>query len=120
MKLPWWLPFGPVPELQPDELKRWLDENRKLQIADARTGPEFSAGSLPGARHAPLVEMPASLEQLELKPEIPVVMLCLSGHRSRPGVRWLKAHGYEVYSLAGGLLAWKAAGYALAVPDDGS
>lgn len=118
MRLPWWLPIGKAPEISPEELKRWLDESHPLQIADARTGLEFSSGSLPGAQHAPLTGMPKSLAQLNLTPETPVVMLCLSGHRSRPGARWLNARGYRAYTLAGGLLAWKAAGYALTTPEE--
>ncbi len=42
-----------------------------------------------------------------------MVVLCLSGHRSLPGTRWLRARGYEAYSLQGGILAWKKAGYEL-------
>jgi rhodanese-related sulfurtransferase len=113
MRLPWWLPLGQAPEISPAELKRWLDEGRPLQIADARTGLEYSQGTIGKARHAPLTEMPRSLADLKLDPSTPVVMLCLSGHRSLPGTRWLRARGYEAYSLKGGIMAWKSAGYDL-------
>ena len=113
MIMPWWLPIGQVPEVSPGELRRWLEAGRPLQLADARTAMEFSEGSLPGARHAPLTGMPRSLDDLPLQKNIPVVMLCLSGHRSRPGTRWLRRRGYEAYSLQGGLMAWKAAGFDL-------
>jgi rhodanese-related sulfurtransferase len=116
MKLPWWLPVGKAAEITPEELKRWLDEGRPLQIADARTAPEFGMGTLPGARHAPLVGMPDSLAGLDLDRGRPVVMLCLSGHRSLPGTRWLRRRGYEAYSLKGGLLAWQRAGFGLEKP----
>lgn len=113
MRLPWWLPVGQAPEISPSQFKRWLDEGRPVQIADARTGLEYSQGTIPGARHAPLTDMPRSLAGLELDPSIPVVMLCLSGHRSLPGTRWLRARRYEAYSLKGGIMAWKSAGYPL-------
>ncbi len=113
MNLPWWLPIGRAPEITPAELKRWLDEGRPLQIADARTGLEYAQGTIAGARHAPLTEMPHSLADLQLDPHTPVVMLCLSGHRSLPGTRWLRRRGYEAYSLKGGLMAWKSAGFGL-------
>lgn len=109
MKLPWWLPFGGVPEVSPQELQRWLAEGRPLQLADARTALEYQQGTIAHARHAPVTDMPASIERLNLDPHTPVVMLCLSGHRSVPGTRWLRAHGYEAYSLQGGLMAWKKA-----------
>jgi rhodanese-related sulfurtransferase len=115
MKLPrfWRLPVGRAPEVSPQELKRWLDEGRPLQIVDARTGLEYQQGTIGHARHAPLTEMPHSISRLELDPTIPVVVLCLSGHRSLPGTRWLRAHGYEAYSLQGGVMAWKRAGFSV-------
>ncbi len=102
-----------MPEVSVQELKGWLDEGRPLQLVDARTRPEYESGSIGEARHAPLTEMPASLRQLEIDPGKPVVMLCLSGHRSRPGTRWLRAKGIQAYSLQGGISAWKRAGLPL-------
>ena len=60
--------------------------------------------------------MPGSLEGVRLDPARPVVVLCLSGHRSRPGTRWLRARGYQAYSLQGGVMAWKAAGFSTHKP----
>ena len=41
----------------------------------------------------------------------PIVVACLSGHRSVPMAQWLMGQGYaEVYNLKGGFLAWKGAG----------
>lgn len=112
----WFLPFGQVPEVTPAEFKRWLDEDRPLQIVDARSGLEFRQGTIGGASHAPVTEMPWSMKRQKLDPATPVVVLCLSGHRSLPGVRWLRARGYEAYSLQGGVLAWKKAGYGVETP----
>ena len=113
MKLPflWWLPFGKVPEISPETLHQWLENGRPLQIVDARTALEFEQGTIGDARHAPLTQMPGSMAQLNLNGDAPVVVLCLSGHRSRPGTRWLRARGVEAYSLQGGVLAWKKAGF---------
>jgi rhodanese-related sulfurtransferase len=115
MSLPrfWWLPIGRVPEISPAELQNWLSKGRPLQIADARTTLEYRQGTIAGARHAPVTEMPAAIERLDLDPTIPVVVLCLSGHRSLPGTRWLRGRGYQAFSLQGGTLAWKQAGYKL-------
>jgi rhodanese-related sulfurtransferase len=113
---PWWLPTGNAPRISAQDLKQWLDEGRSLQIIDARTGLEFRQGTIADARHAPLVEMPVSMHSLELHKDTPVVVLCLSGHRSLPGTRWLRVRGYEAYSLEGGLMAWKKAGYELNPP----
>lgn len=112
----WWLPVGRVPEIEAHQLKSRLEEKPTLQLIDARTGPEFYAGTIGQAQHAPLTGMPDSLAHLNLDPERPVVALCLSGHRSRPGVRWLRARGYEAYSLKGGITAWRKAGFSVHLP----
>lgn len=119
MRLPWlwWLPAGKVPEIKAEDLKRWLDEGRPLQLVDARTALEFRQGTIADARHAPLTEMPGSMQRLDFQTDVPVVVLCLSGHRSLPGTRWLRARGYEAYSLQGGILAWKKAGFELNPPE---
>ena len=119
MTLPsrWWLPFGRVPEVEPAQFKRWLDEGQPLQIVDARSALEYRQGTIGAAQHAPVTELPGCLQQLSLDPQVPVVVLCLSGHRSIPGTRWLRAQGVQAYSLKGGILAWKQAGFNLTVPD---
>lgn len=116
MKLPWWVPFGPAPQVSPEDLQRWLAEDPALQLVDARTSLEYQQGTLGAARHAPVTETPAALQRLGLDRTRPVVVLCLSGHRSLPGTRWLRSQGYQAYSLAGGLLAWQRSGLPLNPP----
>jgi rhodanese-related sulfurtransferase len=40
-----------------------------------------------------------------------VVAICLTAHRSIPAVRLLRARGFEAAQLAGGMLAWRVAGF---------
>ena len=101
----WWAWLGYVPEVPAEKLKRWLDEGCPVQLIDARTGFEYQSGTIPGARHAPVTEMPAAVERLGLEPGRPVVALCLTGHRSRPAVRLLRSRGVEAYSLKGGIMS---------------
>jgi rhodanese-related sulfurtransferase len=118
LRLPslWWLPLGKAPEVNPQILHSWLSEGKQVQVIDARTLLEFQQGTIADARHAPLTDMPGSMEKLPIDALRPVVVLCLTGHRSRPGTRWLRAKGIEAYSLAGGVIAWKKAGYELQPP----
>ena len=69
------------------------DEDRGIRLYGMPSGYEFMS----------------LLEALKLVPKRPVGMLCLSGNRSLPGTRWLRAHGFEAYSLRGGLTAWRSA-----------
>ena len=113
LKRLWWLPSGKAPEIEPHEFYSWLQSGNQVQVVDARTTLEYQQGTIRHAQHAPLTEMPASMERLTLDPDKPVVVLCLTGHRSLPGTRWLRARGYQAYSLRGGVTAWRRAGYRL-------
>lgn len=112
----WWLPFGKVPEISSADLHQWLQQGRPVQLIDARTDWEYQQGTIHQARFAPLTQMPGSVSVLPFEPDVPVVALCLTGHRSLPAVRWLRSRGYEAYSLEGGVTAWKSAGYPLQPP----
>ncbi len=110
MKLPWWLPLGHVPEIGAAELAELLRGRSAPQLLDIRTPSEFAAGRIGGARNVPLTTLPSRLAALGLDPARPVVAICLSAHRSAPAVRLLGERGYQASQLAGGMIAWRAAG----------
>jgi rhodanese-related sulfurtransferase len=110
MRLPWWLPFGAVPEIAPAALSGALAAARPPQLLDVRTPQEYAAGHVDGAVSAPITSLAERLTQLGLDPARPVVAICLTAHRSIPAVRLLRAQGFEASQLAGGMLAWRAAG----------
>jgi len=110
MKLPWWLPFGSVPEVTAATLAARLDEGEELQLVDVRSPGEFRGGHVAGAVNAPITELPQRLDALALDHARPVVAICLSAHRSVPAVRLLRQAGFDAVQLAGGMLAWRAAG----------
>lgn len=114
----WWLPFGRAPGISPDRLKQWLDEGKPVQLVDSRTDLEYRQGTIHSAEHAPVTSLPASIDRLALDPQIPVVLLCLSGHRSLPGTRLLRSRGIEAYSMKGGIAAWKLKGYPTSKPEN--
>jgi rhodanese-related sulfurtransferase len=110
MALPWWLPFGRVPELPPAALAAALAGPRPPQLLDVRTAAEHAAGHVAGAVGAPITSLAARLDALGLDRARPVVTICLTAHRSIPAVRLLRARGFDASQLAGGMLAWRAAG----------
>jgi rhodanese-related sulfurtransferase len=110
MALPWWWPFGRVPEISSVALAGALAGRDPPQLVDVRTAAEFAAGRIPGARSAPVHTLPGAIEGLGLDPARPVVAVCLSGHRSTPAVRLLRARGFEAAQLAGGMLSWRRDG----------
>ncbi len=109
MNVPWWFPFGQVPEVRPADLAREMDGESPPFLLDVRSSVEFAAGHLEGAVNVPVTSLQASLASLELDPGRRVVAICLSAHRSPPAVRLLRRSGLDARQLAGGMLAWWAA-----------
>lgn len=109
MHVPWWLPFGRVPEIQAASLAADLDREPRPQVLDVRTPAEFAAGHVRGALNVPVTSLPSRFESLGLDRSRPVVAICLTAHRSIPATRLLRQRGFEAVQLAGGMLAWRAA-----------
>lgn len=106
----WWLGFGVSP-LSPYSLKLALREGKAPTVIDVRTPAEFELFHIPGAVNVPY---PASLNELAMAapdPSAPVVVVCMTGHRSPPTVNQLQRGGYtDVRNLTWGMLAWKLFG----------
>ena len=110
MKLPWWLPFGRVPEISAAELNE-LMKSGGAQLIDVRTPAEFAAGHVAGARNVPISTFRHKLPTLALDPKQPIVAICATAHRSPPAVRLLRAAGYRnAVQLKNGMLSWYASG----------
>ena len=105
--MPWWWPFGNVPEIEPAELDREMRSRRPPQLLDVRSAPEHAAGHIGGVKLVPLPQLRQRLDALGLEKARPVVAVCQTGHRSRPAVRLLRAAGYDARQLAGGMNAWR-------------
>jgi rhodanese-related sulfurtransferase len=108
VKLPWWFPFGSVPEIQPAGLVDRLKGKTSPQVLDVRTRAEFGAGHVSGAVNVPITVLAARLDSLKLDVGRPVVAICLTAHRGVPAVRLLRRRGYDAVQLAGGMFAWRA------------
>jgi rhodanese-related sulfurtransferase len=81
------------------------------QLLDVRTKEEWEEGHLKEATLITVTE-PGFLEKAKaaLDPKKGVVVYCRSGKRSAMAVEQLRAAGFTVYDLAGGITAWEAAG----------
>ena len=97
-----------VRDLPPEEVAKGLAENRYL-LVDVREQKEIDAESYPDAVVVPLSAFDASLIPDPQGRE--VVFACRSGRRSVTASQAAQASGlpYDCH-LAGGILAWKAAG----------
>jgi hydroxyacylglutathione hydrolase len=81
-----------------------------VTVLDVRNDDEWRQGRVPGARHIPLGELSARVE--ELRDAGPLLVHCQGGTRSAIAASVLLAHGFDdVSNVAGGYAAWKGAGY---------
>lgn len=94
-------------ELPPEQLAEMLDAGN-VDLIDVRRPHEWEAGRIPGARHVEVNDLPAAAKELD--PERPVVLYCRSGSRSELAADGLRAGGFDVDALAGGISAWAKEG----------
>ena len=76
-----------------------------VTLLDVREDDEWAAGHAPGAKHIPLGELPARVDELGDLSE-PVYVICRSGGRSARATAWLNATGWDAINVAGGMGSW--------------
>jgi len=79
-----------------------------ITLLDVREDDEWQAGHAPDAIHVPMSALPARLPDVPVEQDLAVI--CRVGSRSARVTGWLRAQGYPAVNVAGGMLAWAAAG----------
>ena len=89
-------------------------------LLDVREDEEWAAGHIEGARHVPMFRVPQHVAYAEdLRPDVPIVVVCKMGGRSAQVTAWLTQQGYDALNLDGGMLAWASAGRPMISEDGG-
>lgn len=102
-----WYLMGVRP-MFPWKLRKNFDRiKEEAVLVDVRTDAEYNLFHINGAVHLPeILAFPDAAEKLD--PGKPVIVICMTGHRSPIAAYNLKKNGFkEVYSLTWGMLAWK-------------
>ncbi|HEX2051952.1 MAG TPA: rhodanese-like domain-containing protein [Actinomycetota bacterium] len=98
-----------LPQATVHEVRELL-ERRDVAVLDVRQPAEWADGHVPGATFVTGAELPARLDDVPNAPTVAVV--CGSGFRSTVAASLIRrAHGARVVNVAGGMSAWRAAGY---------
>jgi rhodanese-related sulfurtransferase len=87
-----------------------------VQVIDVRMAHEHEAGHIAGTRLIELSELPGQADSIDRA--TPVIFYCRSGSRSAMATEAFSQAGYDAHNMAGGMLAWDAAGLTME-PADG-
>lgn len=94
-----------VVNIHPLDVQERIKRGEVLQVIDVREDNEVAAGTLPGAKHIPLGQIPYRMNEID--PNREVIMVCRSGGRSAKACEFLMANGYsKVKNMLGGMTAW--------------
>ena len=97
--------------ISPEDLHDMVTGTQDFVLIDVRAPHEFEDSHIEGALNIPTPDL--RTRHTELHPEKPTVLICSSGNRSSLAGSILKQHGFdEVYTVAGGMTGYSAAGYA--------
>lgn len=105
-----------VPTSTVDELKSSIDNQEKITIVDVRTDGEYKKGRIKNSIHVPVDNIIEQITNVAPDKNAKIFVYCLSGSRSAIAVDNMIKSGYtNVYSVAHGLLAWRAKKYEIEV-----
>jgi len=104
---------GSSQEIEPNELKKKIDNHKNIFILDVRTPQEYESWKLSYDKHDNPKLIPIDrlfLNDSNLLKEIPkdkeIVTVCAHGNRSLMAARLLHQLGYNVKSVKGGMAGW--------------
>jgi len=108
------IPLGEIRYVSPQTLWEQTHSNNPPFIIDVREPREFNRGHIPQAKLIPLPTLVSKTMNLVSGRQI--VCVCRSGRRGARAAYMLQQNGSKkVVFLQGGLLAWEAAGFLVAV-----
>jgi rhodanese-related sulfurtransferase len=101
-----------IREVTVEEVKARLEAGEPLRLIDVREDHEWEQGHAAGAAHLGRGILERDIEGAVPDLDAEVVLYCGGGYRSALAADNLQRMGYRrVYSMAGGIRAWREAGY---------
>lgn len=107
------------PTLSVGELMQKLDEQADLLLLDVRTATDFCGdqGHIDRALNLPLEELAARLDELPVRRDGSIAIICRTDRRSARAARILATAGFsDVHVVRGGMTAWLKRGWPVASP----
>jgi rhodanese-related sulfurtransferase len=108
-------PAAHLPQLSVEELHAMTTGGKAMTLVDVRAPAEYEGYHVEKAVNIPVQDL--RTRHRELNKNLPVVIVCSTGIRSSIGGSILKMKGFsDVFSVAGGMTGYSAAGYAPECP----
>ena len=108
-------PAAHLPQLSVEELHAMATGDGAMTLVDARAPGEYESYHVEKAINIPVQDLRTRHRELDI--HLPVVVVCSTGIRSSIGGSILKMKGFkDVFSVAGGMTGYGAAGYAPECP----
>jgi len=101
------------------DVQQLADELRAedVTLIDVREAHEFEQVRVPGAKLIPLAQVPDRVSEFPATGR--VLVICKSGGRSMAACEFLRPLGIDAVNVAGGTMAWAAAGHPTNAGSDG-
>ncbi len=92
-------------EFTPLEILQEMEKRRDMMMIDVREPVEVKICHIENARHIPMGEIPAKIDELPKDKDL--VVFCHMGVRSKQVMNYLRKNGFtRVYNLKGGIDRW--------------
>ncbi|MFC4618597.1 rhodanese-like domain-containing protein [Camelliibacillus cellulosilyticus] len=95
-----------IKQIMPEEVFQQLKDGQKLSLIDVREDEEVAEGMISEAKHIPLGQLEDRINEISKDEEH--IMICRSDGRSGKACKLLKAKGFKVKNMVGGMLTWEA------------
>lgn len=103
---------GRIREVTIQDVKRKLDAGEQFHFIDVREDHEWQQDHAAGASHLGRGILERDIENVATDYDAEIVLYCGGGYRSALSADNLQKMGYRnVYSMAGGIRAWREAKY---------
>lgn len=103
-----------IAECSIEEVRQRLDRGDAFHLVDVREESEVAKDHLPGALHLGRGVLERDIEARIPELDADIVLYCGGGYRSALAAESLQKMGYtNVKSMAGGIRAWREAGFPL-------
>lgn len=102
------LPVESYERIDIDTLYTRWSQHSPMAIVDVRRDDEWSEGHIPDSLHLHIGELPQHLD--EVPRDIPVAVICRTGHRAGIAASMIAATGRQVIAVQGGMPDWSERG----------